>query len=95
MNTWQDRIKAKMVEVGILIDHPEIPSLLDDIAKEIKEAEERVREEIKELLFSGVGMETGIWHYEMNDSNEMEASYMGEYLSIKEVKQKLTNTKDE
>lgn len=44
-------------------------------------------ERIRRELFSGVGRETGVWHYEINEANDMEASYAGEYLSIREVRE--------
>ena len=58
----------------------------------LKRNREEVLEEVKELLLSGRGRKTGVWHYEMNDHNEMEAGWGGEYLSIKEVNEALTQT---
>ena len=73
---------------GVLKDalKKDIQSLISDITTEavIKELE---------FLLDGAGRKTGVWHYELNDAYEMEASYMGEYLKISEVKDRLKSLK--
>lgn len=64
------------------------------LAQELASAKEKERQKIIDLLTSGKGRETGIWHYELNDHSEMEASYTGDYLSLKEVMNQLTNPEE-
>lgn len=66
-----------------------------DIKQFISQTLKAEREKIREKIKSGKGRETGIWHYELNDANEMEASAWGEYLSIKEVLDELKEAGDE
>lgn len=66
---------------------------IDWINQKLASAKEEERQRIIDLLTSGKGRETGIWHYELNDHSEMEASYTGDYLSLEEVIGQLTNPK--
>lgn len=72
----------------------ELEELKKLVLEELASAKEKERQKIIDLLTSGKGRETGIWHYELNDHSEMEASYTGDYLSLKEVMNQLTNPKE-
>lgn len=57
----------------------------------ITHREEELLEKIEKAIMSGIGRETGIWHYEINDKNEYDMLKITEVsVYLKSLKQDLT-----